>query len=272
MTQLVVRRLLVDLAQPFRRDWNGGNAFRTAVFNALSMSFPRGEQFFIDSIRNGVKTLPAEEQKRFATEVQGFVGQEATHRRLHGLFNGHLEAQGYVNAWEPRIIRRFKQIEALKPRHPVAITAATEHLTALLSEHLLTHPEVLEGAEPRLRTMWLWHASEESEHRCTAFDVYRAMGGNERWRRRWFRVTTAFFLTDLARQTIRNLHHDRALFRWSTWRDAKTFLFGERGLFPSTRQAWKAYLREDFHPSQQDDTLSRDWLRDNEAQFRIVGT
>ena len=49
MTELVVRRLLIDLETPFARHWCGGDAFRSALFNALSMSFPVGEQFFIDA-------------------------------------------------------------------------------------------------------------------------------------------------------------------------------------------------------------------------------
>src|SRR5262245_33891349 len=54
----VVRRLLIDLDTPLPRHWCGGDAFRTAWFNALSMSFPVGEQFFIDAVRAGVATLP----------------------------------------------------------------------------------------------------------------------------------------------------------------------------------------------------------------------
>src|SRR5881394_2082308 len=100
MTSLVVRRLLIDLEAPFERRWNGGDAFRSAYFNALSMSFPVGEQFFIDSVRNGVKTLPDGARDGFEAQVQGFVGQEATHRRIHALFNGHLERMGYTNTWE----------------------------------------------------------------------------------------------------------------------------------------------------------------------------
>src|SRR5215510_1374522 len=102
MSTLVVRRLLVDMEQPIDRHWCGGDAFRTAFFNALSMSFPVGEQFFIDSVRGGWKALSSDEQARFAGEVQGFVGQEATHRRLHSLYNEHLERQGLVNEWETR--------------------------------------------------------------------------------------------------------------------------------------------------------------------------
>ncbi len=97
MTQLVVRRLLIDLEAPIAARWNGGDAFRTAFFNALSMSFPVGEQYFIDSVRATLKALPAAQQERFAAEVQGFIGQEATHRRIHALFNGHLAAQGLPN-------------------------------------------------------------------------------------------------------------------------------------------------------------------------------
>lgn len=78
MTDLVVRRLLIDLETPFTRHWCGGDAFRSALFNALSMSFPIGEQFFIDAVKNGLKTLPSEQQEKFRAEVQGFIGQEAT--------------------------------------------------------------------------------------------------------------------------------------------------------------------------------------------------
>lgn len=271
MSQLAVRRLLIDLAEPFARDWNGGDAFRTAYFNALSMSFPLGEQFFIDSVRRGVKTLAPEVQERFATEVQGFVGQEATHRRLHGLFNGHLSAQGHVNTWEDRIRARIKLFDDADARHPVAVTAATEHLTAILSEHLLSHPEALDGAEPRLKTLWLWHSAEETEHCSTAFDVYRAMGGNEAWRRRWFRGVTLFFVTDVMRQTVRNLNHEGQLWRWATWRSGASFLFGSNGLVRKTFGPWRAYFRSDFHPSQQDAVRSQQWLRENEAQYRVVG-
>ena len=81
MTDLVVRRLLVDMEAPIARHWCDGDPFRTALFNALSMSFPVGEQFFIDAVRSGAKSLSPQLQDKFASEVQAFIGQEATHRR-----------------------------------------------------------------------------------------------------------------------------------------------------------------------------------------------
>ena len=271
MTDLTVRRLLIDLEAPFARHWNGGDPFRTAFFNALSMSFPRGEQYFIDSVRNGWKALPEDARARHTAEVQGFVGQEATHRRIHALFNGHLVKQGYINRIEQRAQQRIEANAHLGLRNHLAATAATEHFTAIFADWMLRHPEALEGAEPRLQTLWLWHSAEESEHRCTAFDIYQAVGGNQVWRVRVFRVVTAIFLIDLLRQTVRNLWHDGALFKWSTWRSASQLLFSRQGLIRSNLGLWRDYLRTDFHPSQHDAARSQQWLQDNRAQFSVVG-
>ena len=70
---LTVRRLLIDLDTPLPRHWCG-DAFRTAFFNALSMSFPAGEQLFIESMRKGMATLPETRRAAFDAEVQGFIG------------------------------------------------------------------------------------------------------------------------------------------------------------------------------------------------------
>src|SRR4051812_44603621 len=143
MTDLVVRRLLVDMEAPIARHWCAGDAFRTALFNALSMSFPVGEQFFIDAVRGGFKELPPEQQERFRAEVQGFVGQEATHRRLHSLYNAHLEKQGLVNHWGPRAQKRLKLMEGVDIRHWLAITAANEHFTAIFADWMLHNADLL---------------------------------------------------------------------------------------------------------------------------------
>lgn len=271
MTDLVVRRLLIDLEQPFARHWCGNDAFRTALFNALSMSFPVGEQFFIDSVRNGHKALPPEQQARFAAEVQGFIGQEATHRRIHALFNDHLEKQGLVNEWAPRAAKRMKLMEGLDPRHPLGITAANEHFTAILAEWMLSNPDMVGSDDQRLQTLWLWHSAEESEHKSTAFDLYQALGGSHEWRITWFKRITWIFITDTLRQTVANLRRDGTLWKWRTWKSAASYLLGSRGLLRQTWRPWRAYLRQGFHPSQQESDLSRRWLAGNTAQYTPVG-
>jgi len=271
MTDLVVRRLLIDLKTPFAKRWNGGDAFRSAFFNALSMTFPVGEQFFIDSVRQGFKQLPADKQALMANEVKGFIGQEATHRRIHELFNKHLTDQGLTNAFADRASKRIASQAHFNVRLHLAATAATEHFTAIFADWMLRHPEALEGAEPRLQTLWLWHSAEESEHRNTAFDLYKDLGGDHLRRLKVFRYVTVLFLTDVLRQTVRNLWHDGSLFQWRTWQSAARFLFAKDGLLRGNLPAWKDYLREDFHPSQHDAVSSQNWLRDNTAHFSVVG-
>jgi len=272
MNELVVRRLLVDLETPIGRHWNGGDAFRTAFFNALSFSFPAGEQFFIDSVRMGVEKLSPEHRERFEPEVRAFVGQEATHRRIHQRFNAHLERQGLVNRWQARIERRRRRLEGADVRGWVGATAATEHLTAILAEYLFSHPQALAGAEPRLAQLWLWHCSEESEHRCTAFDLYRALGGNDRWRRRLFYIVSFNFTLDVLRQTAGNLWRDGSWWWPSTWASGVRLLFGTGGLVPAMLRPWWKYRAHDFHPAQGDGSAGERWLAANAALAPPVAT
>ena len=271
MTELIIRKILIDLNQPFPARWNGGDAFRSAFFGALSMSFPLGEQYFIDSVRAGMKELPEDVRQRFQAEVQGFIGQEATHRRIHGLFNQQLYKLGFTNTLEPRAARRMQSNAHRNVRIHVAATAATEHLTAIFADWMLSHPQALQGCEERLQTLWLWHSAEESEHRSTAFDLYQALGGNHVWRVRVFHYITTTFLLDVMRQTMRNLWHDRALFRWSTWKSAWSLLLARDGMFRGNYALWRAYKQEDFHPRQQDDSAARAWLQAHSHQWVPVG-
>ncbi len=262
---LIIRRLLVDLETPIPRLWNGGDAFRTAFFDALSFSFPAGEQVFIDSMKLGLAKLDPAQRENLEPEVRGFIGQEATHRRIHALYNAHLEQRGLVNHWEGRIGRRLKRLEGVDPRGWLAVTAATEHFTTIFAEYLLQEEVPLHGAELRMQQLWLWHSAEESEHRCTAFDLYRALDGNELWRKRLYYVITWHFATDLARQTLSNLWHDGTWWRLSTWSAGARFLLGRGGLLREIVPRWRHYLREDFHPSQGNAEAGERWLRENAA-------
>jgi predicted metal-dependent hydrolase len=267
-----VRRLQVDLETPWPRHW-AGDAFRSAWFNALSFSFPAGEQLFIDAVKMGLDRLDDAGRNQFADEVQGFIGQEATHRRIHQRFNAQLEAQGYVNHWEGRIRHRMaSQLVGQDPRAWLGVTAATEHFTALFAEWLLTQPAVLADAEPRLRDLWLWHASEESEHRSTAFDLYRALGGNEVWRRRLYLTISLHFFSDLARQTLHNLWHDGHWWRPATWAGAWRLTFGRHGLVRHAWRPWRRYLAADFHPSEGDGAPAAAWLAAHAALAPPVQT
>ncbi len=281
---LTVRRLGVDLSQGFSRHWNGGDAFLTAFCNALSMSFPVGEQFFIDSVREGAKHLSdSPEHQALRETVRGFIGQEATHRHLHGLYNAHLEKQGLINHWGPRAARRLdmgrRKMFSTSEKgylHELAITAAYEHFTALFGDLTLENidrpGDWFARADEPLKTLWRWHAAEESEHKCVAFDLYVALGGNHKWRMRWFNYVLVQFTLDALRQTVNNLWRDRTLHKPSTWVSGARFLFGRHGLVRRIAKPLWAYRRENFHPVQVGHTdLAEHWLSSHADRWKAVG-
>jgi predicted metal-dependent hydrolase len=269
MTTLTVRKLLIDLSQGFGRHWLGGDAYRTQLFNALSMTFPIGEQMFIDSLR----AVPPERlDPALRAQVKDFIGQEASHRFVHVQYNAQLARQGLPHTLEPKLVRRVQLIDTLDVRSRVAITCALEHYTAILADGVLRHPEWLLDAEPAMRTLWSWHAAEETEHKAVAFEAYRAAGGGY-WRRvLWYVHVSLIFWRDTFVQTVHNLRNDGELYNARTWASAIRTWFGRRGLawhllLPSLR-----YLSPRFHPWQHDNTrLVAAWLEDHKDAWRVVG-
>jgi predicted metal-dependent hydrolase len=270
MSTLTVRKLEIDLSQGFGRHWLGGDAYRTHFFNALSMTFPIGEQMFIDSVR----AVPQEclHDAALRAEVKDFIGQEASHRFVHAQYNAQLVRQGFDYTLEPRILRRVRLIEQLDARSRVAITCALEHYTAVLADGLLRHPEWLADAEPAMRTLWSWHAAEETEHKAVAFDVYRAAGGKY-WRRvLWYLHVSLLFWCDTFMQTMHNLRHDGQLYKARTWTSAARMWFGRRGLAWHLLAPALRYLSPRFHPWQHDNKkLVAAWLEGNSGAYRDIG-
>ncbi|MFT6958879.1 MAG: putative metal-dependent hydrolase, partial [Halieaceae bacterium] len=50
--QIKPRNRSHDIAEALQGEWLDQNAFLTAVFNGMSITFPAGEKFFIDSVRH----------------------------------------------------------------------------------------------------------------------------------------------------------------------------------------------------------------------------
>ena len=275
--QLTVRKLETDIESGFDRHWHGGNAFLSQYYNALSMSFPVGEQSFIDAVRDCAKLLPdTAEYVQLRATVAQFIGQEATHRRIHNLYNEHLATQGLVNRWEHWATKRldFARQQNIKPIHMLAVTAAFEHCTAVFADGTLRYDSWFAGADEKMATLWRWHAAEETEHKAVAFDVYQAIGGNYVWRIRWYLYVLVLFSYDTARQTTLNLWHDGSLLKPSTWWGAAKFLVGKNGFVWRCTRPLLAYFKRDFHPNhdQFGDNLqlAANWLAAHSASWRAV--
>ena len=269
MSSLTVRKLDVDLSGGFGRRWLGGDAYRSQFFNALSMTFPIGEQMFIDSLR----AVPDErlEDPVLRADIKDFVGQEATHRHVHIQYNAELERQGLAFVTEQRILWRVARVARLDVRSRVAITCAFEHYTAMLADGILRHPEWIDDAEPALRRLWEWHAVEELEHKGVAFEVYRAAGGGY-WRRvLWFVHVSLVFWSDNFIQTCHNLHRDGAAWHPATWLSAARTWFGPRGLAWHMAGPVLQYFSPSFHPWRHDNrALVKTWLDRNSDAYRAI--
>jgi predicted metal-dependent hydrolase len=157
------------------RYWFDGDPFKTRLFDALSVQFPEGEKYFINSVRAYRDRVTDPVKQR---EIRDFIRQEGQHSRVHMQFNDRLREQG-INVDRIEHVQR-KELsyaqEHLSPAYNLAMTAASEHMTAIMA-HTFFDRGTLDKADPRLRAMYAWHAVEEIEHKAVAFDVLREAAG-----------------------------------------------------------------------------------------------
>ncbi|MFT7288121.1 MAG: putative metal-dependent hydrolase [Halieaceae bacterium] len=265
--QIKPRNRSHDIAEALHGEWLDNDPFLTAVFNGMSITFPAGEKFFIDSVRHFANDIKDPILKE---HIRGFCGQEGFHRREHQRYNETLcTARGYdLEKLEGKMTRRLAWAQKnLSPMENLAITVAIEHFTAVLAELLLGPDSVMNKAEPTMRELWRWHAAEEMEHKSVAFDVYRAVGGSEALRISVMKRTSFFISLELLRALFYILRKDGQLFKLKLWRSGIAGLFGKQGAFSGGLAPYKDFYAEGFHPWQQDTRqLLVDWSAETTPQ------
>ena len=240
---------------PLRRWWLGGDPVATAFYNALSVTFPKGEGFFIDSVRRFRDCASPE----LAEDIAAFTRQEVTHTREHAAFNRRVSDAGYdVSALDARVDDRLAFVRSKPPIASLAATIALEHFTAILAHALLTDPRHLAGGEPEAAAMWRWHAVEEIEHKGVAYDTWAAATRGWPRFRRWavksrvMLLVTRNFLVDRTRGVLELLRQD-GLTGWRVWLALAWFAFGRPGMVRRIAAAWASYFLPGFHPWNRDD-------------------
>ncbi len=254
--QIPTRRIsfeesLQDLPRHFAAD---GDLILSHVAAGLSAVFPDGEDFFVRSVRRYRDQITDPDLKR---QVNGFIGQEAMHGREHRAFNDRLDQLGYPTKRVERFTAKGLALRErlLPPVSNLAATAALEHFTATLAELVLSSEEVraLFGHD-EVRSLFLWHALEESEHKAVAFDVYRAVGGSERVRVLTMNLMRYGFVAGMAVQVVLSLLGDPDTYRAGrlrrSWRTFRRSPLVRRELWDQLRD----YNRPDFHPDDRDAT------------------
>src|SRR5687768_15227482 len=126
------------------RWWLGGDPYGTALYNALSATFPKGEAFFVESVR----AYREGAEPRLAADIKAFTTQEVMHSREHVAFNKRAVDAGYDLSRLDRTVD--ERLAIIRARHPIvnlAATMALEHFTAMLAHELLADPRHLAGAD-----------------------------------------------------------------------------------------------------------------------------
>lgn len=246
-------KLDFDLQGDIPRFWLNGDPFKTRFFDALSTLFPVGERFFITCVRDFKDRIT---DPKVLQDIKDFTRQEGQHSMVHTLYNNRLKAQGVdvdaiLKGQEKRlfgIIRKHTRRE-----FTLGITAASEHITAIMADCFVERPEIFTGADERIRALYVWHAMEEMEHKAVAFDVLRDYAkGSYSNRIRSMLLVTALF----PYHTFRIMAHMLKVDGFSRWQRTKIWakglwwLYKPGGVFLPMTAKYFSYLKPGFHPWQ----------------------
>jgi len=237
------------------RWWNGGDPVATALYNALSATFPKGEAFFVESVRKFRDGAPP----KLAEEIRAFTSQEVMHSREHVAFNKRAHDAGYdLSKLEARVDWRLDTVRSKPPIASLAATMALEHFTAILAHELLKDPRHLARMDPESAALWRWHAIEEIEHKGVAYDTW--LHATKDWPRftRWkvktkvMLLVTRNFMVDRTVGTLELLRQD-GITGFKAWGGLLWFAYVRPGVMRKVLGAWASYFLPGFHPWNHDD-------------------
>ena len=242
-------QLRQDWSKDLPKYWCDNSPFKTHFMNSMSVIFPDGEQFFIDSVKahRGSVTDP-----NLLEEVNEFIKQEVWHGYAHKQYNTWLEEQGYpVKQCQQANINRLNKI-----KNKLATTVGFEHITAVTSSVSLRNRTFYRSMHKQFEQIWMWHAIEEIEHKAVAMDTWLTTNGKPSTLHRTMFTATILYWYGILSTTVKFLHKDKQLWKWQTVKDAWQIMFAkDTGMISGGFSLWKSYFKEGFHPNNHDDTL-----------------
>ena len=237
------------------RLWHGGRIEATAIYNALSTTFPQGEAFFVESVRAFRTGAPPD----LAEEIKSFTTQEAIHSREHDAFNKRATQSGYdLSRLEAQVEKRLAITRGKPPIVSLAATMALEHFTAILAHQLLAERTHLDGAEKETADLWRWHAMEEIEHKGVAYDTWLYATRDWPRRKRWklkakvMLYVTRNFVIDRTAGALDLMRQDGVVGP-EAWRRLIWHQWVHPGMFRKIAAAWVKFFLPGFHPWNEDD-------------------
>lgn len=263
-----VRRMAFEFDQ-VPEYWMQGSAGLTHFMTALSALFPAGEKFFIDSVR-AVRYHPAiKDNQELQKEISAFIGQEAMHTQEHVGFNASAQKYSHdverLDRYTDKVIQGARKVFAGvgKPfgitQEMVDLTATTalEHFTATIATQLLRNSHIQElMSDDTMKTMWLWHAIEENEHKAVAYDVFEGVFGQGT--KAYLLRTSSLVAAMLTLFVVQNyflfrlLKEDKQL-NLEAFKAIYTYAYSpSKGIITGMGREMLAYFRPGFHPNDLD--------------------
>ncbi|WP_104492540.1 metal-dependent hydrolase [Acinetobacter indicus] len=263
-----VRRMAFEFDQ-VPEYWMQGSAGLTHFMTALSALFPAGEKFFIDSVR-AVRYHPAiKDNQELQKEISAFIGQEAMHTQEHVGFNASAQKYGHdverLDRYTDKVIQGARKVFSGvgKPfgitQEMVDLTATTalEHFTATIATQLLRNSHIQElMSDDTMKTMWLWHAIEENEHKAVAYDVFEGVFGQGT--KAYLLRTSSLVAAMLTLFVVQNyflfrlLKEDKEL-NLEALKAIYTYAYSpSKGIITGMGREMLAYFRPGFHPNDLD--------------------
>lgn len=222
------------------------------LLTALSVTFPEGEKFFVETIRN-VRHLI--DNPLLQADISAFIGQESRHAKSHSEFNQSVLSDNYnIDVFKHMMDAEFIRLRTLSQRRQLAATVVLEHFTAMIAGYMLKYPRLISHLDTNMKNLWLWHAIEEIEHKSVAFDVYKQVFDNKAQLRRSMRTISIGFILGNMRVTSHLLWQDRKNSLGNirnlakNFRDLGLLVHMMLVLFPE----YISFYFKNFHPTQID--------------------
>lgn len=233
------------------RYWFGNNPFKTRMLDGVMLSFPDGERYFIQCVRQFRDRVT---DPRLKADVAEFIKQEAQHGIAHDYYNKLLEKQGLPVAPLLDFLKKHMahDLRTKSPELNLAITAACEHVTALMAESMYGHQDTMRDVHPHMRALLAWHSIEEMEHRSVAFDVMDQVAQvDHATRMKAMTLLAPLFLLFSLYRTERLLAGDgfSARERARLFVQNLPWLFGARGILAPMGKPILKWYKKGFHPN-----------------------
>ena len=243
--------------RPFRLDenktlrvsgtWYDGKPLSTQLLNAYTLLIPEGEHFVIRSCARYLQGASPELRE----ELRRLFFQEGQHSREHGRVVKAMLAAGLSLNLLRVLMDRFcyRLLEPLSPwKLRLATAAAIEHHNAVIATYFLDQALLRGIRSGELRRLFIWHFSEEVEHKETAFKLLQSVSRS--WLLRVFGLIFSLgtFMLSLAFGTLLLCLKTGSVLMGGFWNEILTQCSG-RGLFAVIVKESARYLRPGFVPS-----------------------